>query len=183
MTVLNCPIRERVAQETADGQSPVAACIAAGLNIAVNDCYRFVKDAEIQYRVRQILNENAEKRSLTRNRINEKWAEMASYDVRDMYDDFGRIKPLSEWPDNLAAALVQVKYSDKFDEYGRSIIESVKFVDRVVVLRDNAKALQMFSDKPPLDAKEVAKNKEAQEIVDSMSANDAAELYRMTLNV
>ena len=72
-------------------------------------------------------------------------------DVRKLYSDDGRLKPIKEWPEDVAKMVVGIDVEEaKYDDEGVQIkgeIKKVKMVDKLRAIEMIGKNLRMFVDK------------------------------------
>lgn len=95
--------------------------------------------------VQAIIQERQSKRlakaDITADRILTELLRLATYDVRALYDAQGNVRPLSEWPDDVAAAV------QGMDVVKRNIVAGDGHLDRVLKLRlaNKDRALELLA--------------------------------------
>ena len=91
------------------------------------------------------MRERAKRTEITADRVLEQYARLAFADVRQLFQDDGTLKPMSEWPDDAAAMVngIEVVELDG-DPPGR--IKKLKLVDKRASLADIAKHLGMLKE-------------------------------------
>jgi hypothetical protein len=77
-------------------------------------------------------------------------------DIRQIYDDDGKLKHPKDWPDGIAAALVSVETDELFEGHGRDreqigYTKKVRFQDKLRALEMWGKELGMFIQKHKLE--------------------------------
>lgn len=77
-------------------------------------------------------------------------ARLAYFDIRRAFDEEGNPIPINELPDDIAAALVSVQFTELFDGDGntrklRGIMKKYTFANKNVSLEQAAKILGMFA--------------------------------------
>lgn len=77
---------------------------------------------------------------------------MAGFDIRDLYDDAGNLKPISSWPKHAAAAVAGIEVNELFEGRGdeREMIglaKKVKLWDKTKAIEQLGKTQKLFVDR------------------------------------
>lgn len=77
---------------------------------------------------------------------------MASFDIRDLYDDDGNLKPISSWPKHAAAAVAGIEINELFEGRGdeREMIglaKKLKLWDKTKAIEQLGKTQKLFVDR------------------------------------
>lgn len=86
---------------------------------------------------------------------------IAVADVRQFYDANGNLRPVSEWPDELAACIQQLESEEEFDTLGRDrslepsgYTRKLKLHDKIKAIELIAKLKKQLTDQPIVDLSE-----------------------------
>jgi Terminase small subunit len=84
-----------------------------------------------------------------RERVLQEMQRIATIDMREAYGPNGELKPVSEWPPGLAAAVSAIETHEETDSEGNGIgtTKRVKFWDKTKSLEMLAKNLKLLTDK------------------------------------
>lgn len=74
---------------------------------------------------------------------------LGMFDIRKLLNDDGGVKPVSEWPDEIARAVVGIDVSEERDDEGNSAgwLKKIKTVDKLKSLEMVAKNLSLLIEK------------------------------------
>ena len=77
---------------------------------------------------------------------------MATFDIRDLYDDAGNVKPISEWPKHAAAAVAGIEVNELFDGRGDEremigVAKKLKLWDKTKAIEQLGKTQKLFVDR------------------------------------
>ncbi len=135
----------------ANGCNATEAAIAAGYS--AKTAYRtgadIIKEPQVQQMLRERQEALAKKYELTTEAVIEKLAKLVHADLRRPYNADGSLKPPSEWPDDVAAAVVGFEAIEEFTGTGRDrqfvgIRKKVKMIEPTAALNLAMKHLGMF---------------------------------------
>lgn len=78
--------------------------------------------------------------------------DLGTFDIRKVLGVNGEVLPASEWPDEIAKAVVAIDVSEEFDKSGQDKVQAgwlkkVKFVDKLKALEMSAKNLSLLTEK------------------------------------
>ena len=124
--------------------------LAEILYVRYSDLMRFInQDLNRQAAYKQALNDREE---WAREKILGEIRALGTYDIRKLFNDNGGLKPISEWPEDIARAVSALEISEEFDGSGdqrtqTGWLKKVKTVDRLKALEMAAKNLSMLTEK------------------------------------
>lgn len=126
------------------GYSPVSAKQSA---------WDLLQMPQIADEIKREIDDRARRLKIDAENVLRKQGDMAFFDVRQLFDDNGKLKPIQQLPETVAAAIasfeiVTVKIpgsGDGDDEVTYRETAKVKLVDRRAVLHDIARHLGMFN--------------------------------------
>jgi len=77
---------------------------------------------------------------------------LASFDVRQLYDDQGRLKPIQDWPANAAAAVAGIEVNELFQGKGDDqeiigMVKKIKLWDKNKSIEQLGKTLALYVDR------------------------------------
>lgn len=134
------PLQERFVAEYVKDLNASQAYQRAGYkargNIADVNASRLLRNAKVADAVRQRTASQLKKIDITADRVLEESARLAFLDVRQLYEDDGSLKPVSQWPDHIAAAVA-----------GIETVQQYEYVDGVKVPTGTVKKVKLW-DKP-----------------------------------
>lgn len=90
--------------------------------------------------------ENIAKLRITADNVLQEYARLAFFDVRQLYDEKGRLKRIIDLDDNIAAAIVGVDIKTMGKEDNFAELLRVKMADKKAALDALAKRLKLFDD-------------------------------------
>jgi phage terminase small subunit len=107
---------------------------------------RLLKNAEVQKSVQAGASKRLDKLELTGNRVLEEMARLGFSDVREWFDETGRLRPLHELGDNAAKAIASIEIVREKTTRKEGETEEVTVEERVVKVRawDKVRALEML---------------------------------------
>lgn len=133
--LLKSPQQERFAQEVALGKSQAEAYRLAYNTHRMKDetiwssASILMADCKVTARVAALTAPALKKHEVTLDRLIEENAKIAFSDVREMFNDDGTLKPISEWPAFLAGSVASIEVTG-----GESSITKIKFWDKGAAL-------------------------------------------------
>lgn len=99
--------------------------------------HRLLKDPEVQALIKAECDRHLNEAALTVQQTLAKLRQFLMYNIRNLFDERGNLKPMNEWPPVEAAAVISVKDT----QWGRE----VKLVDKVAALEKAMKYHGLFS--------------------------------------
>lgn len=152
-------IQENFCREYILDLNATQAAIRAGYaaRSATVTASRLLTKANIQERIQQLRAKTVRKLEITHERIAQEYARLAFSDIRNLYNENGALKPITELDDDTAAALGSVEVEELFEGRGGERIQighvnKVKMWDKRAALDSLAKFMGL---EPPtkLDVK------------------------------
>lgn len=101
---------------------------------------RLLKNVEIQKRIEKMKAKDAAKSEITRERIIAEYAKLAFGDVRNVFNEDGSVKPITELDDTTAAMLTGFDMEKK-GLLGMDVTKKIKLSDRRAALDSLCKVL------------------------------------------
>lgn len=98
--------------------------------------------AEVVAKVQSLMDERANRTQVTADRVITEVARLGFADLRKLFDDKGALRPVQEWPDEIAAAVASVEVDELFEGFGENRVQ-VGYTKKVK-LWDKGKALEML---------------------------------------
>lgn len=124
--------------------------LAEMMYIRYSDLMRFInQDSNRQAAYKQAL---ADREEWAREKILGEIRLLGTYDIRKLFNENGGLKPISEWPDDVARAVSALEVSEEFDGSGdqrtqTGWLKKIKTVDRLKALEMAAKNLALLTEK------------------------------------
>ena len=136
------PRQQRFVEEYLVDLNATQAAIRAGYSkkTAYSQGQRLLKHVEVERAVEEAKAERAEKTGLSADRVLRELAALSFSDVRQLYTDKGKLRPVSEWPDEVAAAVAGLETVHRNLTAGDSAVETILKVKRW----DKPRALEML---------------------------------------
>lgn len=138
MPPLNCGRHEKFAQLVVAGNSRVAAYYKSGYpekktaTLAAHCAYMVSQRGDVKARIEELMKEAAERNEITVDRTLEEIRRIAFFDVRKLFDEDGKIKPIHELDEETAAALAGIKITDM--NTGKGVMRRVATLDKLAAL-------------------------------------------------
>ena len=110
---------------------------------------QLLDNRKISARLDELRAELKQRHVVTIDRVLEEYAKLAFYDARKLFDDNGAVLPLSQWPDDEAAAIggLEVAETGLGDGDALGVVKKLKLIDKRGALDSLARHLGMFVDK------------------------------------
>lgn len=131
------------------------AAIRAGYSkkTARGTAWQLLQKPEIQAEIQRLMDKRANRTEITADRVLMEIARVAFLDPRRFYDGQGRLLPIGELPDDVAAALASMeevvsKVPGEPDEV--EYTKKIKMADKLRALELAGKHLKLFTDKVEL---------------------------------
>lgn len=111
--------------------------------------YNLLRNTEISTAIREEMEARAKRTEITQDRVLLEIARLAFNDPRKAFDENGALKPIQEWPDEVAAAVSSIKINEIKDSEGNHIGETkeIKFWDKGKQIELAGRHLGMWNDK------------------------------------
>jgi len=121
---------------------------------AINpEVYKLKKLPHIQARLLELRKELAGSLIIDKAQVLNELSKLALFDVRNLYDENGEFKPISELDDNTAASITGIE-STRDGPTDKLLTAKVKLADKRAALVDIGKHLGMFTDKVEVTGKD-----------------------------
>ena len=128
-----------------------AAAIRAGYSkkYAGVNADKLLKNTKIKASIQTAIEARAKRTEITQDRVLLEIARLAFNDPRKAFDENGALKPIQEWPDEVAAAVSSIKINEITDSEGNHIGETkeIKFWDKGKQIELAGRHLGMWNDK------------------------------------
>ena len=114
-----------------------------------NKAYGLLQKGEIRARLDELRAELKQRHVVTIDRVLDEYAKLAFFDARKLFDDNGAVLPVSQWPDDAAAAIggLDVAEIGLGDGDALGVVKKLKLIDKRGALDSLARHLGMFVDK------------------------------------
>lgn len=106
--------------------------------------WRLLQRIDVKEEINRRIAERRAKNALTVDRIEGLLRDIAETELTDIFDDQGRMRPLSEMPDHARKAIKSIETSEDF--FGNTVVE-VKLWDKKGAIELLGKYRKMFTDK------------------------------------
>ena len=154
MPVLGNPKHELFAQALARGKSQSDAYAEAGYKPSEPNASRLTRNDKVQARVVELTGRGAEKAAIDIGRVLTELGRLGFSDLRRVFDEDGRLRPVKDWDDDTAAAVASVEVVTKTlpgqDDAEVEYVHKIKFWDKNSALEKIAKHLGMFIERHQL---------------------------------
>lgn len=97
--------------------------------------------AVVEY-LQKLTKERSERTQITADRVITEVARLAFSDVRKLFDERGALKPVQDWPEDVAAAVASVEVDELFEGFGENRVQ-VGYTKKLK-LWDKPRALEML---------------------------------------
>ena len=104
-----------------------------------------VQKSSVAEALQKAMDKRAVKAEIDAQKVLEQYIRFAFYDPRALFNPDGSLKAMSEWPDDVAAAINGIEIVEMPGDSG-SRIHKLKMVDKRGALADIAKHLSMFKE-------------------------------------
>ncbi len=150
MPMLANPRHELFAQELAKGTSAQQAYYLAGY-VGASNISRLRSHPAIEARVEELLAQGARRTEVTAARTIAELGRIAFADIRGLFNKNGALKPVNQWPGDLARAVAALDTDELFDGSGRrrriGLARKVKLADKLRALDMLGRSFGLFKDK------------------------------------
>lgn len=110
------------------------------------DGYKLLRKPHVMAAVREAMDERSRRTRISADKVLDLLARMAFFDVRQLFDEEGRLKPVAEWPEEASSAVAGMDVAELPGKGG--VVRKVKFADKRAAAADLGKHLGMFAEKP-----------------------------------
>lgn len=134
--------------------NPYKAAKSAGYaeSVCLSSAYQWVRPNQtndnfkphVYAAIQKAMDRRAKRIEITQDRVLEEYSHLAFVDIRDFYDDNGKLIPIHKLPDRAAAAISQIDITVKSTE---EALKKIKTFDKKGALDSVARHLGMFNDK------------------------------------
>lgn len=110
---------------------------------------RLLKDVKIQARIEMLRAERNKRLEISADRVLTELAKLAFYDPRNLFDDDGRLKPISDLDPDHAAVIAGIETVHKIvgdDKDGLSVLTKIKLPDKKGALELIGRNMAMWKD-------------------------------------
>lgn len=151
MPMLANPRHELFAQELAKGKPAQEAYYLAGY-VGICNISRLKNHPAIAARVEELLAEGARRTEVTAAATITELGRIAFADIRGLFNKNGVLKPVNQWPDDLARAVAALDIDELFDGGGGrrtqiGVARKVKLTDKLRALEMLGRSFGLFKDK------------------------------------
>lgn len=149
------PKKELFCKEFLVDLNGTQAAIRAGYSekTANEQAARLLATVSVQARINELKTKRAEKIEVKSDDVLRELVKLANSDIRKVFEEDGKMKPMSEWPDEIAACVSSVEVEELFEweeENGRKekkhigYLTKVKFWDKTKCLDMLGRHLKLF---------------------------------------
>ena len=141
-----------------EGERADIAFEKSGYKPQKQNAYRLKKRPEVAARIAELMERGFKRHDITVDRIMEEYAKLGFSDIRQAFDDEGRLLLPQDMPDNFAGALTALEINTV--EHGEGTVEHVakfKLADKRSALDSMGKHLGMFKEDVTIKAEVVHK--------------------------
>lgn len=150
--------QRRFISEYLKDQNAGAACIRAGYTKKASrrvGCY-LLKRPEIKNAVRLGLKKITDKCEVTAERVIAELGRLAFSDMRQLYNAEGGLRPINEWPEDVARAVAGIDTDELFEGVGREreqvgVTKKVRLWTKNHALETLARHFKLLTDKVEMD--------------------------------
>jgi phage terminase small subunit len=112
---------------------------------------RLLTNVHIKARINELIKKQVDEIQVDIRFVLRQILNSATIDINDAYDENGNLKPISEMPESLRRAIIQVETEELFEGTGRDkehigTAKKIKIQDRLKALELLGKHLKMFTD-------------------------------------
>lgn len=150
MPMLANPRHELFAQELAKGTSAQQAYYLAGY-VGICNISRLKNHPTIAARVDELLAQGARRTEVTAAATIAELGRIAFADIRGLYNKNGALKPVNQWPDDVARAVAALDIDELFEGGTRrtriGVARNVKLANKLRALEMLGRSFGLFKDK------------------------------------
>lgn len=138
--------RERFCREYAISFNATQSAIKAGYSKKTAKSFgsELLTFPDVKGRLKELIKPKNEKLEITADRIRKEMAALAFSDIRDLLDENGRLKPVSEWPDDAAVSISGLEVEQLGEKAGFAVVKKLKRWDKRQSLETLARIEGMF---------------------------------------
>ncbi len=117
-----------------------------------NNAYMLLQNSDVSARVRRLEELQLKRYEVTQDRVVAEYSKLAFFDVRNLLNDDGGLKDISQLDDETAAAICGMDVEDLYEGKGKDRqkigrVKKVKLADKKAALDSLAKVLAMFVER------------------------------------
>ena len=170
---------------------PHRAAIDAGYreSVARTKAYQWVSNSELKPQVYEAIQKAMDKRAdrieISSDKVLQEIAKLAFNDPRKLFDDDGRIKPISELDENTAACICGIETFHKVvgdDKDGMAVLTKIKISDKGQNLERLGKHLKLFTERVDLSSTDGSMSPKSNIDMTKLSAAALNEIINATIN-
>jgi phage terminase small subunit len=126
---------------------------ARGYNVAEVNASRLLRNAKVAAVINAAKVERSQRNEISADRVLQEAARLAFLDIRQLYDDQGTLLPLSQWPDEVAAAVAGIETIQQYDyidgeKVPAGVVKKIRLWDKPGQLTLLAKHLRLLNEQP-----------------------------------
>ena len=123
-------------------------------NVAEAAASRLLRNVKVEAAIAKVLGKQVRKLEVSAEKVLQEAARIAFLDIRCIYEDDGTLKPVSQWPDEVAAAVAGIESVQQYTYHdGQKIpvgvLKKIKLWDKPSQLALLAKHLKLLHDETP----------------------------------
>jgi phage terminase small subunit len=150
------PKEEAFCREYIVDKNGTAAVLRAGYRqtptAAATTAVRLLRKANVQARVKVLLDKQAERTDITADRILRALLGIAEFDLTSLYDAGGNLKPMSEWPEGAGRIIAGIEVFEEYEGAGRDRekvgeVRKIKLEQRKPAWELLGKHLKLWTDR------------------------------------
>jgi phage terminase small subunit len=148
--------QQRFVDEYLRDLNATQAAIRAGYSAkrADEQGYENLRKPEIVAAINAAKQRRAKRTEITADRVLEESARLAFLDIRQLYDDDGTLKPVSQWPDEVAAAVSGIDSVQQYEQVGdqmvpAGVLKKIRLWSKPSQLTLLAKHLKLLQEDAP----------------------------------
>lgn len=125
----------------------------SGYNAAAVSAHELLKKTKIAARIEELRDERNKRLEVSADRVLAELAKLAFYNPRDLFDDDGRLKPITEMDPDSSAVIAGIETRHEITEKGDdktadiTVLTKIKLSDKGVNLERLGRHLKLFTDK------------------------------------
>jgi phage terminase small subunit len=126
---------------------------AHGFNVAEVNASRLLRNAKVAAVINAAKIERSKRNEISADRVLQEAACLAFLDIRQLYDDQGNLLPLSQWPDDVAAAVAGIESVQQYEyidgeKVPAGVLKKIRLWDKPGQLTLLAKHLRLLNEQP-----------------------------------
>jgi len=123
-----------------------------GYKAGANTVYRLMKDQRVIDRINALMAERAERTGIKADGVLKELGRIGYADVRGIFKEDGTVKPIGEWPEDLARSCSGIEVVETFEMGGSAkiwsgYVKKIKFWDKPKALELMGRNQKLFTDR------------------------------------